>query len=655
MRIAAPWKPLPRALRRFAAEQPGAVLLETGRQDGSADESLLFLEPEAELVAWNAEDIDPLLREVDRLLTAGRCLAGFFSYECGEHFVGLPPRGEVPGTPLIWLGVYREPVRFRHSDGRLTGHPPRSLELFASAETLQADPVATAARWTAALDIDFADYAQRVSRIQHYLCAGDSYQVNFTDRLCGEAGGNLLALYESLLAQQPVPFAALVHRPEQPLISCSPEMFFRVCGRRVTVRPMKGTWTRGVNLAEERHHADLLRCDEKNRSEHVTIVDLLRNDGGRIAEPGSVVVEALFAVEAYRTLLQMTSTVSGALREDITPTAVLRALFPSGSITGAPKRRTMEIVREVERGPRGVYTGAIGYFAPDGAACFNVAIRTLTLSAPIPQGRRFTMGVGGGITLDSRAEDEYAECQLKSSFLTQQQPPFALLETMRAEDGRVALLAAHMDRLQQAAGFFRIAYAGHALVQEVTAAALACGPGAHRLRLTLNEAGRADIAVSTLEEVPWQGRVLLSDERSNAGNLFLHHKTTNRAWYDERLAAAHAAGFDEVLFLNEAGQLTEGAISNVFLRVHGQWVTPALRCGVLPGVQRAALLRQLPGVSETLLTRTDLQAAQTILVCNALRGTRRVEQVVDAQGAVIWRAAVPQTETSSLQSAPSRR
>ncbi len=631
---AARWQPLPRVLRRLAAEQPGAVLLETGRQDGTADESLLFLAPEMELVAWSAQEVDPLLREADRLLAAGQYLAGFFSYECGEHFVGLPSRAEAPAAPLVWLGVYREPVRFRHSDGLLTGDLP---ELVGST---QESSVAMPTKLTAALQIDFVNYAQRFARVQHYLREGHSYQVNLTDRFCGRAVGNLLGTYEGLLAQQPVPFAALVNRPAEPLLSYSPELFFRVREGRVTVRPMKGTWARGVNLPEEQWHAELLRHDVKNRSEHVTIVDLLRNDVGRIAEPGSVVVEELFAVEAYRTLLQMTSTISGALREGTTGTQVLRALFPSGSITGAPKRRTMEILREVERGARGVYTGAIGYFAPGGDACFNVAIRTLALQAQARQKSAFTMGVGGGITLDSRAEEEYAECELKGSFLTQQQPPFALLETMRAEDGRVALLTGHMERLRQSALFFRIPYDHQTLMDGVRAAASACGSGAHRLRMTLDEAGRSNLAVSALEDSAWHGRVLLSDERTDARDLFFHHKTTHRVWYDERFAAAHTSGFDEVLFFNRDGQLTEGAISNVFLCVGGQWRTPALRCGVLPGVQRAALLTTLPGACEALLTLADLQAAETILLCNALRGTRRVQCVEDGRGAMVWRWGV---------------
>ena len=637
---AARWHPLPRALRRFAAEQPGAVLLETGRQDATADESLLFLKPEAELVASRAEEVDSLLCEADRLLADRWYLAGFFSYECGESFVGLPSRAEAPATPLVWLGVYRAPVRFRHSDGLLTGDLPESVV------PAHESSVAAMAELTAALEIEFADYAQRFARVQHYLRAGHSYQVNLTDRFCGEAEGDLLTIYEGLLAQQPVPFAALVNRPEEPLISCSPELFFRMRKGRVTVRPMKGTWARGVNLTEEQSNAELLRNDMKNRSEHVTIVDLLRNDVGRIAEPGSVVVEELFAVEAYRTLLQMTSTISGALREGTKATQVLQALFPAGSITGAPKRRTMEILREVERGPRGVYTGAIGYFAPGGDTCFNVAIRTLALRVQARQGRcftSFTMGVGGGITLDSLAEEEYAECELKGNFLAQQQPPFALLETMRAQDGRVALLAGHMQRLQQSAAFFRIAYDHGALMDEVGAAALACGPGPHRLRLTVDEAGRSNFAVSALEDGAWHGRVLLSDERTDARDLFLHHKTTHRAWYDERFAAAQAAGFDEVLFFNRDGHLTEGAISNVFFCIDGRWLTPALRCGVLPGVQRAALLKELPGACEAVLTVADLQAAETILLCNALRGTRHVQCVEDGRGAVIWRAGLAET------------
>jgi para-aminobenzoate synthetase/4-amino-4-deoxychorismate lyase len=624
---APPWHPLPAIFRTLAAENDVAILLETAKQDGNVDKSLLFLHPRKELIARTPEELEELLRQIDRLVADGAFLAGYFTYECGEHFIGLPSRRFGPNPspePLAWFGVFKQPIEFDHRSGTVCGELPTPKT------TAQGSQNAAIVR-TEGLRIARHDYNAAIARIHHYLQAGDTYQVNFTDRIEGQTGSDPLTVYETLLKQQPVPFAVYLNRPAGPILSFSPELFYRTAQGRIVVRPMKGTWPRGMNLAEDRNAEARLRNDEKNRSEHVMIVDLLRNDLGRICAYGSVQVDDLFQVERYNTLLQMTSTCSGQLRDGLSPTQVLRNLFPSGSITGAPKRRTMEIIGELEKHPRGIYTGCIGYFAPKGVACFNVAIRTVTL-----RGTHLTMGVGGGITLDSKADEEFAECQLKAQFLTRQQSPFSLIETMRSVNGKIPLLPRHLQRLSGSAEYFGILYNEDALAKELASVALNRGSDESRVRLELNQNGEWSIATSPLEPVVWGGRLLLADERTCATDIFLHHKTTRRDLYERNLALAHRLGFDEVLFLNDRDALTEGAIGNIFLQTGERWVTPTLQSGVLPGVQRAATLEQLHAVEERELRLEDLAIVDSMYHCNALRGIRAAVSIETRDGTVLW-------------------
>lgn len=620
-----PWYPLPASFPDTAARHPNAVLLQTAKPDGPADQSLLFLHPLAELVAWCPDEIDALLSAAKTHLAQGRYVAGTIAYEAGEHFIDIATDPtEQRAEPLARLAVFAAPITFNHRTALITGE---ASELHADSP----NPPRNASLAPLGLAITPEVYADRIARIHAYLAAGHTYQVNFTDFITGTTTGTPLALYNSLLQAQPVAFAAFLNRPAGPILSLSPELFFRCTAGRIAVRPMKGTWPRGLNEAEDRIAADSLRTDSKNRSEHVTIVDLLRNDLGRVCQLGSVHVDALFQVERYNTLFQMTSSISGTLRPNLSAVDALRDLFPCGSITGAPKRRTMQIIRELERGPRGIYTGAIGFFAPNGDACFNVAIRTLTL-----HGNTFALGVGGGITADSDAADEYRECALKGSFLTRRPTTFSLFETMRAERSIVPLLPCHLARLGSSAAYFAIPFHSDRLQHEVELAANTGGPRPHRIRVELSPQGTWKIEATPLQDLPWAGRLLLSTERANSHDVQLHHKTTGRAFYNQHLAAAQQAGFDEVLFRNELGHITEGAITNIFARFGDRWLTPPLQSGVLPGVQRSLLLRDLPGTSEAVLTPHDLSQADEIILCNALRGTRPVHQIEDASATILW-------------------
>jgi para-aminobenzoate synthetase/4-amino-4-deoxychorismate lyase len=532
--------------------------------------------------------------------------------------------------------------------------------------------------------VDPKQFNEAIDAIHAALRAGDSYQVNYTYRLGFDVFGSPSALYRRLRARQPVPYGALIALPgDEWVLSCSPELFIEKEGAKLRARPMKGTAPRSADPVADRHAAEFLANDPKNRAENVMIVDLLRNDLSRVAQTGSVNVPALFSVEPYASVWQMTSTVHSTLRAGTSFAEIMRALFPCGSITGAPKHRTMQLIEELESTPRGLYTGAIGWLdapaiavdvagapgASDDAAaainaagvpvvataeatartataadtlsaaasntacgdfCLSVAIRTLTLSPTAQPGElQGKMGVGAGIVLDSVAADEYAECQLKASFLTGAEPGFELFETMYAtrKEG-VRHLSRHLARLSASAATlgFKLDDEGkiRAQISEKCAALPAQTP--HRVRLALSKNGAAQITAAVLTPLPDStvGVLLGPDHEfpaTDANDPLLRHKTTHRAEYDRGWREAEAKGAFDTLFFNERGELTEGGRSNVFVKLGGRWWTPPLKSGVLPGIMRGVLLEDANlHAAERVLTRFDVQDAEALLVCNALRG-----------------------------------
>ncbi|MDN7671643.1 bifunctional anthranilate synthase component I family protein/class IV aminotransferase [Burkholderia oklahomensis] len=521
-----------------------------------------------------------------------------------------------------------------------------------------------------------------IAAVHDALRAGDSYQINYTYRLRFDAFGAPLALYRRLRARQPVRYGALIALPGDAwVVSCSPELFVEKSGALLRARPMKGTAPRSDDPRADAAAAEFLANDAKNRAENVMIVDLLRNDLARIARTGSVTVPALFSVEPYASVWQMTSTVEAGLVDGATFADVLRALFPCGSITGAPKHRTMQLIDAIETTPRGLYTGAIGWLdaisdgpaqeapgqgapeedsmggaskessrraAPGNASsgriskdarppsaargcgdfCLSVAIRTLTLDAPAADSRRCgTMGVGAGIVLDSVAADEYAECELKARFLTDADPGFQLFETMYAtRDAGVRHLDRHLARLRSSADALGFAFDEAAAKRRIDERCAQLGDGEHRVRVALAKDGMLDLTAAPL--APLAGGavgVLLAPEHGFApmrsGDVLLAHKTTRRADYDRAWKSAETRDAFDMLFFNERGELTEGGRTNVFVKLDGRWFTPPLSSGVLPGVMRGVLLAD-PALqaTERVLTLDDLLHADALMLANALRG-----------------------------------
>ncbi|KVN31019.1 anthranilate synthase [Burkholderia stagnalis] len=538
------------------------------------------------------------------------------------------------------------------------GEAPLRFLLFARCERLSRDEVdawlaqrdggtaspsiAGVAHVTKSVTRDAFDAA--IAAVHDALRAGDSYQVNYTFRLHFDAFGTPLALYRRLRARQPVRYGALIALPGGAwVVSCSPELFVEKHGDVLRARPMKGTAPRSDDPRRDAEAATFLASDPKNRAENVMIVDLLRNDLSRIARTGTVRVPALFSVEPYASVWQMTSTVDAGWRDGTTFADLLRALFPCGSITGAPKHKTMQLIDAIESTPRGLYTGTIGWLDapqassdgnPDGAPrcgdfCLSVAIRTLTLDAAAASGRRMgTMGVGAGIVLDSVAADEYAECELKARFLTDADPGFQLFETTcatRAEG--IRHLDRHVARLQRSADAFGFRFDADALRGAIDARCAALdGDGPYRMKLALAKDGALEIVAAPLKPLPDgpAGMLLAADHGfapTHADDALLQHKTTRRADYDRAWQAAEALGCFDMLFVNERGEVTEGGRSNLFVKLDGQWVTPPLSCGVLPGVMRGVLLDDPSfGATERVVTRDDLARAQALLLTNALRG-----------------------------------
>ncbi|WP_446902289.1 chorismate-binding protein [Burkholderia sp. YIM B11467] len=550
------------------------------------------------------------------------------------------------------------------------GNAPLRFLLYARCERLSRDEVDA---WLAQQDgggtpsiAGVAHVAKSVSRdafdaaiaaVHDALRAGDSYQINYTYRLNFDVFGTPLALYRRLRARQPVRYGALIALPGGAwVVSCSPELFVEKHGDVLRARPMKGTAPRSADRREDAAAAAFLASDPKNRAENVMIVDLLRNDVSRIARTGTVRVPALFSVEPYASVWQMTSTVEAGWRAGTTFAQMLRALFPCGSITGAPKYRTMQLIDAIETTPRGLYTGAIGWLdaPPDSADsvargeraggcgdfCLSVAIRTLTLDAAgtdieahdpataTAGRRRGTMGVGAGIVLDSVAADEYAECELKARFLTDADPGFQLFETTAAThaDG-IRHLDRHLARLQRSADTLGFRFDADALRREIDVRCAALdGDGAYRMKLSLAKDGTVEIVAAPLKPLPaGPVGVLLASAHgfapTRASDALLLHKTTRRAEYDRAWQAAEALGGFDMLFVNERGEVTEGGRSNLFVKLDGQWVTPPLASGVLPGVMRGVLLDDRAfGATERVVTCDDLARAQALLLTNALRG-----------------------------------
>ncbi|MGQ0561287.1 MAG: aminodeoxychorismate synthase component I [Gemmatimonadota bacterium] len=540
-----------------------------------------FTQPAAVLTTSELSKVRDVLRAAETAAARGSYAVGFVSYEAAPAFDAALRVVPGPRLPFAWFAIFDQ---------------------FAD---LSSDAARTGEIIDWALP-DARDYSAAIERIREEIAAGRTYQVNLTTRLEAEFRGQPFAYYETLRRAQGSGYHAFIDTPEFAIVSASPELFFQIEDRRIRTRPMKGTRARGRFTAEDDRNARALADSEKDRAENLMIVDLLRNDLGRVAETGSVAVTSLFDVERYRTVHQLTSTIEARLAHGVTLTDVFAALFPCGSVTGAPKISTMQLIAELERIPRDVYCGALGVIEPGGTAIFNVPIRTVWIDKPA--GRAF-YGTGAGITYDSDARSEYAEIVAKAGVLVEHWPDFELLETMRIEGGSIMRLERHLARLLDSARYFDFAIdeaAIHSVLADVNASRTA------RLRLLVDSNGGVRVELHEFDVVD-QPNVGIATAPVQSSDRFLFHKTTQRAAYER-----HVDGCWDVLLWNERGEITEFTRGNVVLEIAGELLTPARECGLLAGTFRAELLER-GLIRATVLPLRELERASRVWLINSVR------------------------------------
>ena len=582
------------------------ALLDFAQPQGGQGERLrrAFGAPLRLLQADTAAEVKPLLEQVQAEAQAGRWCVGHVAYEAAPAFDAALRVHPAEG-PLAWFAVFEQALDWPPE----CELPPGVAETAQQANEQQQP---AKARWGAGPER--VAFTRDIEAIQAAIAAGDCYQINHTAQIHGELlQGSALALYAALRRAQPGGYSAWLDTGERQLLSVSPELFFDWDGKQLLVRPMKGTAARGATPEQDQAHADALLASAKERAENVMIVDLIRNDLSRVALPHSVKVPRLFHLEALPTVWQMTSDVTADSRPGTTLADVFMALFPCGSITGAPKVQAMRLIHELEPGPRGAYCGAIGVVRPGGHATFSVAIRTVTA-----RGQALRCGIGSGITSGATAEGEWQEWCHKRAFLDRASEPFELLETLALADGLLRHQAEHLARLQRAADHF-----GYALDQSALRASLdqlvASHPqGLWRVRLLLDPQGMTQAQAFAMEASPSHVTLaLVSQPFEAAHGEFVRYKTTRRAHYDA--AAPTQPGVFDAILWNEQGELTECTRGNLALQIDGEWLTPALSCGLLDGVGREVALRE-GRLQEAVLQVEDLQRATGLAFVNSLRG-----------------------------------
>lgn len=472
------------------------------------------------------------------------------------------------------------------------------------------------------LDISESEYISKIERIKKYIYEGDTYQVNFTIRAEIELNEELENLFARMIFSQSAEYIAIINNGNNIIMSFSPELFFEIKGDDIVTKPMKGTIKRGITLDEDQGNIEFLASNEKDKAENVMIVDLLRNDLGRISNFGSVIPEKLFEVEKYESLHQMISTISAKVNVHKF-SEILRQIFPSGSITGAPKIRTMEIIEELENSPRGIYTGSIGLLTPE-KIVLNVAIRTLQINKEM---NRAVMGLGSGIVWDSEAKKEYNEVKLKGDFFTKETEYFELFETMFLENNQIFLLDEHLERLKVSADFFLFNFNKQEINKYLELLISQSDPEKkYRLKLQLNKWGRFYVDINEFNNDNRIFKIKFSEKKINKINRFLYHKTSLRELYQSELNLAQSEGFDEVVFINDDGFVTEGSFTNIFIRKNGIIFTPEINCGLLNGCFRKKYIID-NNVCEKKLTINNIINADEIFLTNSLRKVIKVNQL----------------------------
>ncbi|HWK23401.1 MAG TPA: aminodeoxychorismate synthase component I [Ureibacillus sp.] len=554
---------------------------------------ITFKNPNKIIVANTLEEVRPSFELIQEALDLGFYVAGYISYESAPTFDPSFQVNPNPNMPLLWFGVFSEPLY----------------------ESLVTNGSYDYPKWSP--DVSRKQYDSAIDFIKSSIEKGNTYQTNYTIRLNSKFQGDDIALFNKLKQAQSSNYCAYIHTGDFSILSASPELFFHLKDQHITTRPMKGTIARGKTLAEDEKNAKWLYESEKNRAENVMIVDLLRNDLNIIAEQGSVQVPELFNIEHYPTVLQMTSTITAKVKKNTSYFDIFKALFPCGSITGAPKISTMKIISSLESAPRDVYCGAIGYFSPNQEAIFNVPIRTVVINQKTGNA---TYGVGGGITWDSTANGEYEEILTKASLLERDKPEFKLLESILLTDGKLYLLEEHLNRLQDSSKYFQFPFNRSEVENELVKFTKNFTKGDYKIRLLLSTTGQVSLESQQLYESVTPKIVKLAEKPISNCNLFLYHKTTYRDVYTQ---FQNPEVFDTLLW-NENEEITEFTNGNIVLEINGKLYTPPIQSGLLAGTYREMLIKK-GKIIEKVLTILDLQNSTQIWFINSVRKWVKVE------------------------------
>jgi para-aminobenzoate synthetase / 4-amino-4-deoxychorismate lyase len=578
----------------FGMEDNSAIM-----HDAAHGRWLMFRHPLRVIRAERLEEVLPALQQIEDLVGShGFWAAGWISYEAAPAFDPALVVKKDASFPLLWFGVYNAPEAI-------------------SLPTVQDHNFARSLAWDASVTPEA--YRSAIARVKDCIARGETYQVNFTYRLTAPFTSDPWPYFLCLAQAQSALYSAFVNTEQWALCSASPELFFRLDGETLVSRPMKGTAPRGLLQPDDLAQSRWLHASEKNRAENVMIVDMVRNDMSRVAKVGTVSVPKLFEVEKYPTLWQMTSTVTAQTQAPVAD--ILKALFPASSITGAPKRRTMDIIADLETTPRRVYTGSVGFFGPNRTVQFNVAIRTVLVDKVT---QRAEYGVGGGIVWDSGDRSEFEECRTKALILTQRMPEFSLLETLLwTPDEGYFLLSYHLERMQQSALYFSFEIDMQEVRDKLALFSNTFEKAPYKVRVLVDKYGGVTCEREPLPSGPPapKPRVCLAPSPVNSADPFLYHKTTNRAIYKSALESC--PGYDDVILWNAKGEITESCFANVVAEIDGQLYTPPVSCGLLPGTFRAWLLDQ-GKTRERVILRDDLSRFPKVYLVNSVRKIREV-------------------------------
>lgn len=568
--------------------------------------SYLFIDPEEAIVINSTRNLDKKLKQIEMLIDEGYSAYAILNYEAGYLFEKKLVKLIMERKKLIqfYFCNQKDVMKFKSSSLKETSKN-KSFRITGFH-----------------LNNTKSEFRKNINRIKKYIKAGDTYQVNYTVKGKFNFRGDVSDLFIKLLYNQSAEYSSFINNNNEFILSLSPELFFKVNGRRIVTKPMKGTSSRGLDTQSDSMIKYNLMMSEKNRAENVMIVDLLRNDLGRISKFDSVTVDKLFDIEKYESLYQMVSQISSELKKEINYSHIIKNIFPCGSITGAPKIRTMEIIHELEKESRGIYTGSLGFIHKK-KKIFNVAIRTIVLDKKSGTGE---IGLGSGIVWESDANSEYQETLLKSKFLKKPDKVFEIFETMLLENGNIFLLEDHLARLQSSASFFLFYYNAKKIKRELNKIISDVDDEKkYRIKLSLNKWGEVRTIVTKLNSLPGNIKVIISNNRISKLNKFQYFKTTNRNIYNKDHIHFSERGFFDVLYFNENNELSEGAITNIFLKLGDSYYTPPLTAGILSGVYRKYFLQNNSSVKERILYFEDLMSADEIILTNSLRREIKVD------------------------------